>query len=189
MCPSSCSANQRETGFYSTINNALGCHCAGVQLSNMDFVIPPLFWLKNALQVLMPADNYTVLTHQVSASVNMSHTQPGRLHKSSLYIPSASVLTWCSENVFKFIIQVMALLKSLRTKPQILSVPHGPGRLAFLAVSDSYSLPLSWPLISFRFLLKYQFFNKPFSDYLVKLSQHPILPYPTFPFTMHQALF
>ena len=63
----------------------------------MDFVIPPLFWLKNALQVLMPADNYTVLTHQVSASVNMSHTQPGRLHKSSLYIPAKDPVSSTSE--------------------------------------------------------------------------------------------
>lgn len=48
--------------------------------------------------------------------------------------------------------------------------------------------PLPWSLISFRFLLKYQLFNKPFSDYLVKRSQHPILPHPTFPFLLQLLL-
>lgn len=61
----------------------------------------------------MPVDNYTVLTHEVSTSVNMSHTKTGRLHNSGLYThakaPVPSTCDYAIEDIRSFLFATLIL--------------------------------------------------------------------------------
>lgn len=96
----------------------LGCHSARVWISNTDFVILPLFGLQNGPQVLMPADNYMVRTHEVSTSVSMSHRKTSRLHNSGQDTPARAGVSSGSDNdmedISSFLIASLILRKVQR---------------------------------------------------------------------------